>query len=238
MKKLLTASIAAATIAGFATPASAVEGLSANVGFVSDYYFRGMNLGDAGAYAGIDYEIGGFYVGSWIIDDGGAGNDGLETDFYLGYGMDIAEDFSFYAGVTSYQYTSTSNHENEFNLGFGFPLGFALDIAVGEDVDSAGNADDVETDYTFMAASWGGEVFGATLGYYKNDGDKDDGVAESEYKYFEVSAGGEVAGLDMAISYGRVFGAEETDLNTKVNTEYASDGTDYLVLDISKSFDL
>lgn len=239
MKKLLATSIAAATFAGFAAPAAAVEGLSANVGLVSEYVYRGANLGDAGAYAGVDYEVAGFYVGSWIIDDGAAGNDGLETDFYLGYGMDIAEGFSFNVGVTTYQYTYTSDHENELGLSFGFPMGFGVDAYFGTDIDvEAGTSgDDVETDYGFFDLTWGGEVFGATLGYYKNDGDDDEGYDESEYKYIELSAGGEVAGLDMAVSYGRMFGAESTDASGDT-TESSSDGADYIVLDISKSFDL
>ena len=52
MHNLLKTIVAASALLS----SSAFAGLSANVGFVSDYYFRGANLGDGGAYVGLDYE--------------------------------------------------------------------------------------------------------------------------------------------------------------------------------------
>ena len=119
MKKLLSASIAAATLATAGVSAPAMAGLSANVGMVSDYYFRGANLGDAGAYGGLDYDVAGFYIGVWAIDDGnsdanGNGNDGLETDYYLGYGMEF-DAVSWYVGYSRFEYTYTKDFEHELN---------------------------------------------------------------------------------------------------------------------------
>ena len=52
---------------------------SANVGMVSDYHFRGIQqTQSASASAGVDYEKGGFYAGSWAAEV----EDGLEVDFY------------------------------------------------------------------------------------------------------------------------------------------------------------
>ncbi len=216
MKKLLATSVAvAAMTAGLSTTAQAeIEGLSANAGIVSDYYYRGVNLGDAGAYAGVDYEIGGFYVGTWIIDDGGAGNDGLEYDIYAGWGMETDSGMSFSIGFTDYEYTYSSVFQRELNLGLGFG-GFALDVAVGnDDQDAAG-----DDDYVFASLGWAGDVFGVTLGAF----DYDQG---GDWLYAEVSAGGEVAGLDMGITLGQKF--EDS------NAAAQDDG--YIVLDISKSF--
>ena len=74
---LLTSSVASADV-------------SYNVGFVSEYYYRGIYQKNASASAGIDYEQSGFYAGAWTADVG----DGLEVDGYLGYGGEVG-DFSY-----------------------------------------------------------------------------------------------------------------------------------------------
>ena len=211
MKKintLLAASVFAAT-AGVSAPVMA--DLSANAGFVSDYYYRGANLGDGGFYAGVDYESGGFYAGVWAIDDGDEGNDGLEYDLYLGYGTEVAG-ISVTVGYTEYMYTDTSDTESEVNLGLGLGA-FSLDYADGEDKNAGG----VDTDYEFYSLSWSGEVFGAVVGTHENGG--------TEYDYAELSASGEVSGLDVTATLGSRSQEGEKD-----------DG--YMILDISKSFDL
>ena len=68
--KSLTKAIAVASLASVSTAAMAVEGLSTTIGLVSDYNYRGVNLGDAGATVSVDYTTGGFYVGVWAINDG------------------------------------------------------------------------------------------------------------------------------------------------------------------------
>jgi hypothetical protein len=234
MKKLLSASIAAATIAGFAAPAAAVEGLSANAGMVSDYYYRAVNLGDAGAYAGVDYEAGGFYVGTWAIQDASVG---LEYDLYLGYGMS-SDDFSWSVGLTDYEYDYTSDNEVELNLGLGFGA-FALDVAVGEETDVAANGDDVDQDYVYVSLGWSGEVFGATVGYADFDESDDNAGDEADWTYLEVSASGEVAGLDAGITLGRVIDSSSGGVDAvPAVTKLEGSGDFYMFLDVSKSFDL
>ena len=212
MKKintLLAASVLAAT-AGVSAPVMA--DLSANAGFVSDYYYRGKTLGDAAMYAGADYESGGFYAGVWAIDDGNTGNNGLEYDVYLGYGMDLGG-VSVSVGYTDYSYTANSDSETEYNLSVGLGA-FSLDYADGED----NNTTEADYDYEFYSLSWGGEVFGAVVGSYDGDNDED-------YNYVELSASGEVSGLDVTATIG-------------TKDEDGSDEDGYMILDISKSFDL
>ncbi|NRB38388.1 MAG: hypothetical protein HRU20_07955 [Pseudomonadales bacterium] len=240
MKKLLASSVAAAAIStGFALPAQAeIEGLSANVGAVSDYYFRGVSLGDAGAYAGLDYEVAGFYIGTWMIDDGGTGsvgggNDGLEYDMYLGWGMESEAGFGFNVGYSRFDYTYTSDFEHELNLGLSMS-GFGLDVALGQDDDSESSTSTGEAealDYLFVGLSWSGDVYGATLGHFEYDtATKGHSASDSEWNYVEFSAGGEVATLDMSVSVGRNFGIKNG------GASVGSSGTEYIVLDVSKSF--
>ena len=91
---------------------------SANVGYASEYHFRGILQKNSSASGGIDFESGGFYAGTWAADVG----DGLEVDGYFGYGMEIGEiDLSF--GYTGYFYTGDFDDTyQEVNLGAGFGL--------------------------------------------------------------------------------------------------------------------
>ena len=73
---------------------------SANIGWASDYYYRGIFQSSSSAAAGVDLERGGFYADSWTADVG----NGLEVDGYFGYGCELG-DFSYGIGFTGYYYT-------------------------------------------------------------------------------------------------------------------------------------
>lgn len=218
MRNLLKIAIAATALVS----SSAFAGLSANAGFVSDYYFRGVNLGDGGAYVGLDYEAeSGFYVGTWAIDDATGGNDGMEIDFYGGYGFS-AGPVEIGIGVALYEYTYDFEAQTEVSLTLGAGL-FGLELTSGTD-DNAVSETVSDSDYTYVAASLSGEVFGVTLGSFENDD------AAFEYTHLEVSAGGEVAGLDMSVTIGHA------DFDGSTTDGFLEQG--YIFLDISKGFDL
>ena len=99
---------------------------SANLGFASEYYCRGIFQESTSANGGLDYENGGFYAGTWTADVG----DGLEVDGYFGYGFDVG-DVSLSVGFTGYYYTGDFDDTyQEINLGAGFGR-LLLDVAVG-----------------------------------------------------------------------------------------------------------
>lgn len=199
---------------------AANAGVSANAGFVTDYYFRGASLGDAGAYFGLDYENSGFYAGTWWIDDGGdtSGNDGLETDFYFGYGYESG-DFSAGIGYNRYEYTYTSDYEDEIMLTLGYSM-LSFEYAGGTDTDEEGLPATVETDFSHTALGLSGEILGIKYGSYENDD-----VPAADYTYIELSAGGTVGEFDLSVTVGD---ASQDD----------GDPGAYIFLDISKSFDL
>ncbi|MEE8057663.1 MAG: TorF family putative porin [Pseudomonadales bacterium] len=226
MKKLLASSvIAAAAFAGVTAPA--MGDVSANVGFVTDYYYRGLNLGDAGMDAGIDYEQSGFYVGAWAIDDGVSGNGGMEYDIYFGYGLEV-NGVSLGIGYTSYQYTYTSDQEDEINLSVGYGQ-FSFDYAVGEDSNDSAGISHADYDYDFYSLSWSGDIFAAVVGHY--DSDKTTTVVDAEYSYIELSASGEISGFDISAIIGTAF-------DTEVGGIDIHDTDGYMLLDVSKTFDL
>jgi hypothetical protein len=117
--------------------------VSANIGWTSEYIFRGIFQEDSSAFAGVDYaHDSGFYLGTWGADVG----DGLETDLYFGYAG--GEDFTYKIGYTGYYYTDDFDDTyNEVNLGIGYGL-FALDVAIGE-WDGFGTP----LDYTFTSVT-------------------------------------------------------------------------------------
>lgn len=191
-KALIAAGLLSASVA-------AQAGLSANIGAMSDYYFRGTDQGVSGAsmMGGLDYEAdNGLSVGTWAASL----NDGeLEIDVYGGYSGEV-EDFSYYVGYTGYLYTqdgATDFHEINFNLGYG-PVSFEYTIGT-EDADSG-----PEADYTFAAIT--GEYEGAYL-TYGSFGDDYDG------DYWEIGYGTTYEGLDMGIAYidpDNTIGSQDT----------------------------
>jgi uncharacterized protein (TIGR02001 family) len=117
--KLLNSLILAAlavpgvAMAADAAPAPAVV---ANVGWVSNYVFRGITqtVGKPAVQGGYDYShSSGFYAGvwgsnvSWITGSGSAGDVSLETDTYLGIRNSFATDYSYDVGFIRYNYFGT-----------------------------------------------------------------------------------------------------------------------------------
>ena len=66
LKKLTAAAVllTSATISQAETEVS----YSANIGFMSDYMYRGIHQSSSSAMGGLDMEYGGFYLGTWWAD--------------------------------------------------------------------------------------------------------------------------------------------------------------------------
>ena len=108
-------------------PATSMAEVSANIGWVSEYIYRGIHQDDSSAAAGIDYaHDSGFYLGTWGADVG----DGLETDVYFGFAG--GENFTYKIGYTGYYYTddylasSLSRISPSVPPGLGARAGFLL----------------------------------------------------------------------------------------------------------------
>ena len=155
-----------------AAPAMAEGALSANVGFASEYHYRGIKQKEASASAGIDYENGGFYAGAWTADVG----DGLEVDGYFGYGLEFESGVSVGLGFTGYYYTGEFDDTyEEINLNLGYGL-FSLEYSNG----TYDNFDGSDQDYDFLALTLEKNGFYGKYGSFGDDFDGD---------YFEVGYG-------------------------------------------------
>lgn len=95
-----------------AVPASE-HTVTANVGLVSDYVYRGITqtVGKPAIQGGVDYaHSSGLYAGlwgsnvSWITGSGATGDASLELDTYFGFKNTFAEDFNYDVGYIRYNY--------------------------------------------------------------------------------------------------------------------------------------
>ena len=183
--------------------------LSANVGWASEYHFRGILQKVSSASAGLDYESGGFYVGTWAADVG----DGLEVDGYFGYGGEV-EDFGYSIGFTGYYYTGDFDDTyQEINLGGSYgPL--AIDVAIGEYDNFSGPTQD----YTFASLTLASEngLYG-TFGTFSQDANGD---------YLELGYGTTVADIDLGVAL--IF----------ANDDLIGNDDESLIFTLGKSFDL
>ena len=183
---------------------------SANLGYASEYYFRGIFQKNSSFNGGVDFESGGFYAGTWAADVG----DGLEVDGYFGYGLDLGE-LGLSVGYTGYFYTGDFDDTyQEINLGGSFGIA-SLDVAVGQ----YENFDGPTLDYTYYALTLEQNGFYGKYAGFSQDADG---------SYLELGYGTTVSEIDLGI----VFIINDEDLN-------GTDGNDEnLIFTIGKSFDL
>lgn len=180
---------------------------SANLGFASEYYYRGIFQESTSASGGIDYEANGFYAGTWAADVG----DGLEVDGYFGYGAEVG-DVSYSVGFTGYYYTDDFDDTyQEINLGAGLGI-FALDVAVGQ----YENFDGPTLDYTFYSLTAEKNGFYGKLGGFAQD---------FAGEYLEVGYGTTVAEFGVGVSL--IFS----------NSDLVGESDEAIVFTIAKPFD-
>jgi len=189
--------------------------LSGNLGYASEYHFRGILQKNSSASGGLDYESGGFYVGTWAADVG----DGLEVDGYFGYGTEVG-DFGLSVGYTGYFYTGDTFDDTyqEINLGASFGI-LSLDVAIGKhDLDEDIHGATGDEDYTFVSLTLEDDsgLYG-TLGSFSQDLDGE---------YLELGYGTTVAEIDLGVAL--IF----------ANDDLVGDAEESIVFSIGKSFDL
>ena len=203
------------SVAIFTTHAQAEGEVSYNVGFASEYYYRGILQNDSSGSAGIDYENDGFYVGAWTADVG----DGLEVDGYFGYGIETESGLSVGLGFTGYYYTGEFDDTyEEINLNLGYGM-VSLEYSVGE-WDGFGD----EADYDFLALTVEGD--NGFYGKYGTFGKDFDG------EYIELGWGTTIAEIDFGIA--AILNSEE------LSDELDSDGDptegEAIIFTIGKTF--
>ena len=214
MKKTLgMAAIMFAFLAPLGAQAQEAE-ISANAGWTSQYYYRGIPQKESSASAGLDIAVSGLYVGTWGADVGR----GAEIDLFAGYGVEI-EDLSLSVGGTGYFYTGEFDNtylEANFGAGVG-PL--SVEFSIGQ-----WKATDPEN-YWFLAATLEQDGLYATVGSF---GDEFDG------EYLEAGYGFSAADLDFSIS--GIF--TDSDLSFELDGDDSPEAELTFVFGVSKTFGL
>ncbi|HSJ81156.1 MAG TPA: TorF family putative porin [Thiobacillus sp.] len=119
MKKLVHALVLTGLVGMPALAVAAEESpheLTANVGLVSDYRFRGYSQTNEGPaiQGGFDYaHSSGFYLGTWASNVDFAGS--VEIDVYGGYTFSLNDDLSFDVGALYYAYPSHGTPAGEMD---------------------------------------------------------------------------------------------------------------------------
>jgi uncharacterized protein (TIGR02001 family) len=187
--------------------------LSANIGWASEYHYRGIFQKTSSASAGLDYETGGFYAGTWAADvDNGLGADGLEIDGYFGYNFGLGE-LGLGVGYTGYFYTGDFDDTyQEINLSAGYGIAL-VEVAIGE----YENFDGPTNDYTYYALTLEKNGFYGKYGGFSQDFDGE---------YFEFGYATTVADIDLGF------------LLLLSNESLIGDDDQSLIFTIGKTFDL
>jgi uncharacterized protein (TIGR02001 family) len=116
MKKLIALALAGAAILPVGLTAQAT--VTANVGYMSQYYYRGILQKASSANAGLTVAASGLTAGTWAADVG----DGSEVDLFASYAIPVGESATVSLGGTGYFYTGDFDNtylEGNFGASFG-----------------------------------------------------------------------------------------------------------------------
>jgi uncharacterized protein (TIGR02001 family) len=212
MKRNIATIGLAVSLAAVSAPALAVD-FSANLGYNSQYIYRGIPQKNSSAFGGLDLAAGGFYAGTWGADVG----DGIEIDYYGGYGFEVG-DFNFGVGGTLYTYTGDFDDTyKEINLSAGWKF-LTFDAAIGK----YDNFDGPTLNYQFYSVTAEHNGFYGKVGWFADDFD----------------------GTYLEGGYGNTLTVQETDLFDYAFAVIYSDSTllggssdTNFVFTLSKTFD-
>ncbi len=208
MKTLNMTSIAGLLLA---LSGAAQADLSGNLGWASEYHFRGIFQHSSSASGGLDYEEGGFYAGTWAADVG----DGLEVDVYAGFGGEVG-DFTYSIGGTGYFYTGDFDDTyKEVNLGLGYGIA-SVDVAIGSYENFAGPS----LDYTYYALTLAAEngLYATVAGFSQ----------DFEGEYIELGYGTTVTSAEIDVGIALIL----------ANDDLIGESDESLVFTIGKAFDI
>ncbi len=180
---------------------------SGDIGWASDYYYRGIFQASSSASGGINYSTGGFYAGTWAADVG----DGLEIDSFFGFGSEIGE-FNYGVGFTGYYYTAEFDDTyEEINLSAGYGIA-SVDVAFGR-YDNFGVG---HQNYTYYALTLQKEGFyGKYAGFYR----------DFAGEYFEFGYATSLAEVDLGLSL------------ILANDDLVGESEESLIFTVGKTFD-
>ncbi|WOX07204.1 TorF family putative porin [Microbulbifer pacificus] len=205
MAAIVSGSVLAMAISAGAIAQDSGPSLSANLGVVSDYKFRGVSQSDTGPaiQGGVDLDMGnGFYLGTWASQvDFAYGTDetDFEQDFYGGYSGETAGGMGYDVGYIYYAYHGSSQDEDYQEVYGSVSFGdLSLGFAYSDDYwYQAGEFVYLNAGYSFSLANDITLDLSAGLNLF----DEEIFLSESDsYIDYSVSIGKEFGGLALSAS--------------------------------------
>ncbi|HMM46910.1 MAG TPA: TorF family putative porin [Thiobacillaceae bacterium] len=199
MKKLVTALVLPCFAAMPAFADGSPHSITGNVGFVSDYAFRGVSQTDEGPAIQGGFNAAharGFYLGTWgsNVEFGDAN---MEWDVYGGYQGKIAGDLGFDVGLLQYFYPGFSDADTLEAYGalnykwFGLKASYSTTDYFGAPDSDGTMYWDASFNYELPAAVMLGLHYGATAG----------SGAQGDYTDYRLSLAKEAGGFNLGVAY-------------------------------------
>ncbi len=218
---------------GVASTAVAAEA-SGNVALSTDYKFRGYSQSDGVALSG-GFDVAfdnGFYIGTWGSSIEEWGN-GLELDYYAGYGGAFNESVSYDIGLLAYTYPNTDK-DVEGDLDYNEIYGSVsfTDFTVGFAYSDDYFAKSDEFTYLYVDYSYAlSDAYTLSVHYGDNSFKDNDAWGGPDYADYSIGVSTSMGGLDFDLSY------VDTDLSDDECTDDSGvvlcDGS--LIFTVSKS---
>ena len=212
-------------------PLMAQAELSANIGLVSNYKFRGQDQDSSKSAAvkpalqgGFDYaSSNGFYIGNWNSSVNWLGGNSLEMDVYGGYKGAISEGLGYDLGIITYSYPGSSAG-NTTELYAGLSYG-AFSAKYSQTVSSDYFAYGSKAGYLNLA--YAQEIGkGLTLKASIGRTHFQDAITSPDFTDYSL-------GVTYGLASGYALGA--TAMGANQQTSYGSNNNNRLVLSISKA---
>ncbi len=237
--KSVTLTAAAVLLAGASISANAVT-VTGNVGYVSDYLFRGISQTNEGMalQGGLNLNSdSGFYLSTWGSNIK-FGDGSMELDVLAGWTGKVSNDWTLDVGVMQYRYPNGDNATTEFNFVEAYVKGtykdFVFGYAYANDYFGAGvdQYHYLSVDHTYALPNDFSIV--SHLGYNLFEDDEQfqtflaaGPVSDSNYIDFSVGVAKSILGASVALKYAGTNVSDSAQCNLCDNR---------LVFSVSKSF--
>ena len=240
--KIRKVSAVAAVMVSVLAPAgiSAQAEITANAGWLSQYYYRGIPQKLSSASAGLDVATDIFSAGTWAADVG----DGAEVDLYAGVAYDVTDMVNLSLGGTGYFYTGEFDVTYlEANVGVGVgPI--SIEWSFGQhkyDPDAA--------KYSFLGITAEQNGLFATVGTFSENLDSfSDAFSDMfTFKMEDLPATAGIHGQYLEAGYGFTAGDldwvisgiwNDSEFSGEVNADDEPTNELTFVLGVSKTFNL
>jgi uncharacterized protein (TIGR02001 family) len=210
--------------------------ITANIGFVTEYSFRGISQSDENPAIQGGFDVtheSGLYAGIWgsNVDFGDGDEAHLEVDIYGGYAGSF-NDITFDIGAIYYAYPGADSaldydfYEFAFGVGYDFGL-FSAGASINYSPAYFGGSDDAQYYALSVDVPLPKDVtLSGHVGYQDIDDEAAFGVPD--YTDWSIGLGYALAGLDLSLAY------VDTDLN---EPSECADGCDSrIIFGVSRSF--